>query len=159
MIFEYDVYYNGTFVTPIIAIIIVSVWLFAGIYPFLKKRTQGDSTKILLCVVFIGVFFIALNIMSLINGGACLYKEKEEDAILEMGTIEKIVEPSKSIPNFRKDHKHGADVIIDGEEYFMITCEGFEVGDYVEIEYLPKSKFVLSIYEAEPPSVESDTVD
>ena len=151
MIFEYDAYYNGTFVTPIIAIIIVSVWLFAGIYHFLKKRTQLDSTNILL-FVFVGVFFIALNIMSLINGGACLYKEKEEDAILEMGTIEKIVEPNKSIPNFRKDHKHGADVIIDGEEYFMITCEGFEVGDYVEIEYLPKSKFILSIYKSEAPT-------
>ena len=151
MVFEYDVYYNETFITPIIAIIIASVWLFAGIYPFLKKRAQGDWKNILLCV-FIGMFFIALNTRSLINGGACLFKEKEDSGIFETGTIEKIVEPSKSIPNFRKDHKHGADVIIDGEEYFMITCEGFEVGDYVEIEYLPKSKFILSIYKSEAPT-------
>ena len=43
----------------------------------------------------------------------------------------------------------GMDITINGETFFMPHTLGFEEGDKVVISYLPKSKFILSIYHAE----------
>ena len=40
---------------------------------------------------------------------------------------------------------HGADIVVDDEIYFIEAIDGFNVGDEIEIRYLPKSKFILEI--------------
>lgn len=152
MVFEYDIYYNQTFITPIISIVLLILWISFPIYNFIKtdKKTDFPSAIVtLLLFVFIGIFFMTMNIMSLINGGAYLCKEDSNDAIVESGIIENICEPSDDVSLFKVryngHYRFGADVMIDGEEYFAVTCEGLEIGDYVEFEYLPNSKFILCI--------------
>lgn len=166
MLFSYSNYYFHVFFLPVALGLFFSLLLTTSVFSLIKNKANESLEKIFVKILFIGAIcttLISICAKDLFNGGIYLYSEKETDAVVEIGTIESIKEPSKAIPSFKmpyKEHqRHGADVIIDGEQYFMVTCEGFEVGDYVEIEYLPKSKFVLSIYEAEPPSVESDAVD
>ena len=40
---------------------------------------------------------------------------------------------------------YGADIVVDDEIYFIEAIDGFNVGDEIEIRYLPKSKFILEI--------------
>ena len=166
MVFEYDIYHYHAFSWPVAFGAFFLFLLATSIFSLIKNQANEPIRKVAGKLLLAGIVFtmlISISVKALINGGIYLCSEKEEDAIMGIGTIESICEPSKNIPSFKNSYnghkRHGADVVIDGEEYFMITCEGFEVGDYVEIEYLPKSKFVLSIYKAEPPTVESDDID
>ena len=40
---------------------------------------------------------------------------------------------------------YGADIVVDDEIYFIEATDGFDVGDEIEIRYLPKSKIILEI--------------
>jgi len=85
-------------------------------------------------------FVISSN---LINGGIALSQEKEDDVLVAQGYISNIYSPSNRILGFKEGAHRGADILIDREQYFAASAENFEVGDYVEIWYLPQSRFIL----------------
>ena len=70
--------------------------------------------------------------------------ETETDAVIKVGVIESVCEPSEVI-SIKSNHRYGADIVIDGERYFAITAGEFKEGDVVEVKYLPQSCFVLGI--------------
>ena len=159
MVFEYSDYYFQTLSLPIFIISFFLLFLGISIFGPVKKGGQESLTiliaKVSLALV-VCIIMVSICAKTLTNGGIYLRSENESDVVVETGTIESICEPSEIITGFKATHngrqRHGADVIIDGKRYFAVTCDGFEIGDYVEIEYLPKSKFILSIYKSEAPT-------
>ena len=95
---------------------------------------------------------LALNIGYLTFGGIYLPKEKEDDAIILQGEISEIKELSRyEFPNPTKYHElRGIQFTVNGVECAAPIKGSLEVGDTVEVVYLPKSGYVLSIQEIEP---------
>ncbi len=124
----------------------VMIWGLGILIWFCKEKKK----KLFHAIYAVTIFIVLMTpiVKCLLNGGISLLTEKADDAVEKSGNIESICEPSKRLPGFRSGHDHGADVVIDGEVYFVATCEGFEVGDLVTISYLPKSRFILGIYHA-----------
>ena len=119
----------------------------------IKQNFRYFITSFISLIIMI-TLFVFPSVLSLSNGGIYMLIEKEEDAIVLEGEIETIVHPSKRVPNHKYAYTEeasnsGMDITINGETFFMPHTLGFEEGDKVVIAYLPKSKFILSIYHAE----------
>lgn len=154
MTFEYNAYLRSNTIIPIcilLAVAIVTTWTIISTSVKLnqKKATKYEALRSFIICMGISLCFIPMNVQTLSNGGIHLVNERESDAVTQTFVIEKIYEPSKEYPNFKYDHKYGADIFIDGEMYFMAEAGDFKAGDLVTITYLPKSKVILSIYHAE----------
>ncbi len=159
MEFLYDSYLNAIHVQIAVGTFVM-IWGLGVLIWFCKEKKKKLFPAIYAATVFI--FLMTLTVKCLVNGGISLLTEKADDAVEKSGIIESICEPSKRQPGFRSGHDHGADVVIDGEVYFVATCEGFEAGAWVTISYLPKSRFVLRIDhdgDAMPPAVSQNTAD
>lgn len=146
MDFSYNDYWDVTFLIP--ATVFASAVILFCVFSVRFFTAKGKTTKKIFGYVFclcIVVFISFSEIKFLSNGGFYLLKEKESDAVSCSGTIESVCEPSEYIPGFKISHNYGADIIINGERYFAVTCGEFEEGDYVTIKYLPSSHFILSI--------------
>lgn len=151
MTFLYKSYWNATLLLPVLVISFMLVLIFSSSYaywvrevhkPQIVERTLGYLFS--LCVA---VFCIVPQCKYLLNGGIYLLAEKEQDALVHSGTIERICEPSNRFPGFKLSHEYGADIVIDGVEFFVITSGNYEEGDSVVVHYLPNSHFVLAIEE------------
>ena len=97
------------------------------------------------------IIFSLFVIIPSFKHGIHLFTEKEQDAIGDIGTITKITRTYGN-NKFTYEDEHNAFssyVYIDGEKYYIMYIGDFNVGDEVEFEYLPKSKVILSIYDAE----------
>ena len=153
MIFSYETYWINTLFIPIAVLVFMLVLLVSASCTFFRKimkkrQTTADIFKILLCLIVV-VFCSIPQIQALANGGALLFGEKEEDALVCTGVIQSVCEPGERFPSFKSNHRYGADLVIENRQYFAVSCEGFEEGDCVEIRYLPNSRFVLGIVAAE----------
>ena len=150
VIFDYQVYLNNALVLPIIAsimLLILNGYLIITLFLSIIKGKKTEIQNILFIIFFVIVSCVITNdnYKTLSNGGIYLFFENEDDAVVESGMIESICEPSERITRFKSDYGYGADVIIDGELYFALTCNGFEKGNKVTVLYLPKSHFILNI--------------
>ena len=149
MVFEYQDYLLNAFLNPIISTIFFVLICLSAIACFGVAVFRGKiSTESVLTTIFfliVTIICIIPNYTKLANGGIYLLEENENDAIVECGVIETLIEPSEKMINFKSNHKYGADLTIDGEYYFALTCSNFKKGDKVSIRYLPKSHFILEI--------------
>lgn len=154
MSFEYGTYLRSNAIIPIciLSLVIIATILIiisTSVKINQKRATKDEALTSFVICMGICLCFIPMNVRTLSNGGVYLLNESKNDVVSQTGVIEKIYEPSKEYPNFKYDHKYGADIFIDGEMYFMAEAGDFKAGDLVTITYLPKSKVVLSIYHAE----------
>lgn len=158
MSFDYTQYFRGCFLLPSILLLcflayltVIGVW----IGRLLRKENKSKLLKeriisTVLSVVLIG-FFCLMKIGHLCNGGIHLIREKEASAVQTIGVIEEIEYmnrfqfPSKLESEFKTDETYGVRFVIDGEQYYAIAKGSLKVGDNVEIEFLPQSRYVLSI--------------
>ena len=148
MVFSYDTYWEVVFFIPIIVITFIFSLVLTVSFSCLKKAKEQNKRKIILNQLFSVIFLLLCAIPSLVclaNGGVLLARDSEDATIVKNGIIEDVCEPTTRFPGFKSSHKYGADIVIDGELYFAITAGDFEVGDIVEIRYLPYSHFILSI--------------
>ena len=91
----------------------------------------------------------------LAHGGIYLIGEKEEAAIALQGEISDMEELADfSFPRVKTQYEyegyHGVQFTVNGVECAAPIKGSLEVGDTVEVVYLPKSGYVLSIQEIEP---------
>ena len=160
MIFSYKTYWNATFVLPVVMLAIMLVLLISSSYSFWVKAVRKRQTvAAILSYVFCLFIVIGCSIPQvkyLRNGGIHLLQESEADTLFRIGVIESVYEPSKSFPGFKSQHRYGADIVIDGERYFAVTCGDFVEGDRVMVHYLPSSHFILSISAADANECEVD---
>ena len=78
--------------------------------------------------------------------GYSLAKEKEFDAVSTQGVVQEITKmpfPDKYYLNGKVVWSQY--IIIDGIKYYCMTGNYVEIGDSVEIKYLPTSKYILEL--------------
>lgn len=166
MDFDYSLYYDYCFydsVESLIAILIGTIYVYLGLtkkIPFEIKGFFGPVGNKRFLIGFMIVFGIWNTIFCcshLMSGGIYLYSEKEADAIVIQGYISE----KQELNNFQLDqrvnkqyHEFGTST---GYKFVVnnIQCKAplkaneYEIGAYVAIRYLPKSKYILSIEELE----------
>ena len=158
MNFNYDYYQLGCLTLPIITLIgfAFTACLFV-IYPIIKffKNRKFNARDIIAGIFFLAVAIPLLNldIGQLVSGGIYLLREKEKDAIVLQGEISEIKELANyEFPNPRSYHEsNGVQFTVNGVECAAPIKGSLEVGNTVEVVYLPKSGYILSIHEIEPP--------
>ena len=116
---------------------------------FKTDHFRGIGKYLFLLFILLGhIETVYVNVSILQDGGIYLTKEAEADAVYMEGTISEIVE----LDFFQFPRFHGNGDKATGFEYYIneIKCtvpirDELQVGDYVEVEYLPKSGYVLYI--------------
>lgn len=151
MTFLYRSYWNTTFLLPVLVISFMLGLIFSSSYAYwVRDAHKPQMVERMLGYLFtlcVAVFCIVPQCKYLLNGGIYLLAEKEQDALVYTGVIESISEPSNRFPCFKLSHEYGADIVINGEQFFAITSGNYEEGDSVVVHYLPKSHFILTIGE------------
>lgn len=154
MYFEYTDYVMGCMVLPICVILFaVAFFIFALIHELAAIKQSGFSYRklvhIVLALLVCGFFFL-LNIGRLFHGGFYLVAERENDAVIMQGAISDINDLNRfSFPElknvYRDGQPNGAQLVINGITCIAISSGDLEVGDFVTVTYLPRSKYILSI--------------
>ncbi len=147
MSFDFNYYLNGGLINPIIIGTLISFFLLNSVISVCKtiRFTSFEKSSLLkeFAIVIGFLLLLSINIVRLSNGGFWLLFENESDSITTQGEISSIEEISTiRFPNI---NGYGKEITIDGEQYISMHFDEFEIGDYVTIRYLPRSKYVLSI--------------
>ena len=156
MEFSYKAYYRVNFVVPLVVVIAFSVFLLISVASLFGEIKRQQLTKKVivssLMATAICIFCITLNVRTLARGGIYLCFEKETDAIITHGIINRIEECD--IYDNQKygtgegmgvGTNFGVKIIVEGNCYNAITNGSLQPGDDVIITYLPRSRFVLKI--------------
>lgn len=150
MTFSYHTYFIFLFLLPAVVLVVTSPVVFKAIKMLigiiLERDFNGNGQKIILAILVVG-FCVIPQMIYMVSGGFFLLFERADDAVTATGVVESIREPSSYFPGLRASDHQGADVVIDGERYFMMTAEALEIGDEVRISYLPKSGVVMEYKE------------
>ncbi len=161
MSFDYGEYLFQNFWLPIS---ILSFFLLGGCFALLfmkpvktayEKENEPEETLAqkllggLLAVITFG-FLLYINLRTLFGLGVDLYRDRNEQAIEHRGVIEEI-DPSKE-PDLHKYHtaegtSFGVMMTVGGERFHAMSAADFEVGQTVQVLYLPNSHCVLEIHE------------
>lgn len=126
--------------------------LVQAIQAFFRKEIRWKGIIRLLTGLITPVLFISIGTGRLMHGGVYLAFEKEGDKAQVQGRIEQIEELGvfafpKLDSEYSVGHTHGVRFTIDGVQYTAIEKGLLSVGDYVTVEYLPKSRYILYICE------------
>ena len=152
MSFDYYDYHKMLFLGPLIAIIIILILFVVETILFFKKNSSlGYSTSLKRYVASIIAFLFFLFVFLLpIKQGIHLINEKENDKVKTMGEITEIRKTYGLNKYTYEGHvTYASYVYIEDERYYIMNIGEYKVGDVVIIEYLPKSKIVLSINDIE----------
>lgn len=150
MTYDYNVYYRQNCIIPLILLFFSSILFFLQIYSLRKERHASSPKDILFSIFFlcVALFLMIANIVPLVRGGAYLLVEKEEDAIQVSGTVERTIETDfVTGAKYRVENNdgNGEAIVVNGEKYYLTTYGDIQVGDYVVLDVLPRSGFVLKM--------------
>lgn len=153
MEFSYHDYWVQLFVWTVIFLLVPVALFCAELYGIVKTMAEKKAIKYILHFILCSMVVVGLwipNYKTLMNGGIYLLEEKEADVVARTGYIDNIQKKSKRIPGYKDTVKsaYGADITIDGTQYFAATSGDFQMGDRVVISYLPKSHIIMSMYAA-----------
>lgn len=151
MNFEYNTYKSNTFVFPLIflvtAILLVIITYIVNL-PKIKESKKNIPilvTSLILGLIVGGLIITIISIQ--LSYGVRLVKYGEKDPVYISGEIQEITEVPFS-PKYRynnEHYNHASLIKINDEKYYIMAIGNFKVGDTVQIKYLNKSNFVLSI--------------
>lgn len=151
--YDYEEYRNNNLKIPIISVLILCLLFIMLTYNLISDITVLDTRQWLkanipTCIFTVFVLFLAYRpIFLLKRGGIYLISEKETDAVKVYGIVEKTEKNNKlSSVNFDFGNRdRGEKIYINGKEYYIMISEDVKAGDNVEIDVLPKSKFILRL--------------
>ena len=156
MSFNYSMYQRGCLVIPLVLIIFHLGILLSVILSFVKRNKNSDLVKkfVLLCLVsLLCIYSVIMSIGELTNGGLEMIIEKEDDAVEIRGKIQNIHNIGKfELPLFNLEYGYGessgVEITIEGVVVKGPGCilNYVKTDDTVTIVYLPKSGYILSIY-------------
>ena len=147
MTFEYEHYITFLLKSPLAAVLFTSLCILVfGFKPkLIFPKTSGLVSNIIFRFLIVLMCLYGLYIESFsLKHGIYLVNEKEYMSVEYIGSIEEI-EESEQV----KGYIDGEGIVIckivtiDGEEYVFMATGDLEVGDIVNVEYLPKSRVVL----------------
>lgn len=147
MIFDFNYYLNAGLINPIIIGAFILFALLSSVISVYKtiRLAAFEKSSLLkdIVMIFGFILLLSINVSVLWSGGFWLLFEDESDCIITQGEIFSIEEIS--MMRFQNINGYAKEIVIDGKKYISMHFDDFEIGDYVEIRYLPKSKYVLSI--------------
>lgn len=149
MKFEYNEYYRMLVIGSIFIMafsligILIDVILLIKNNGYIKfdKRTISHLVSIILLA-----FFFSLGAAPF-KHGRHLITEKETDKINVIGEVDRI-KNTYGINKYSYNNEANSFayyIYIEGQEYYIMYIGDIKIGDIVEVEYLPKSKVILSI--------------
>lgn len=144
MKFSFDLYKKATLIWPLISCIIGLILIISAII-FMIISKSGYKTKIIQSSTYIlvAIYLIIFN-APVLKYGIHLFNENPESSLVITGTIDEIQSYSKSPKYTLEDRIAFASIVtIDDETYYFMYAEEIDVGEYIEIVYLPNSHIVL----------------
>lgn len=147
MTFSFSSYLIYTLLLPLAVLVItfpVVIKAVKFLIEVIRDRDFADNWQAII-VAALAVVFCTVPQVYYVSQSYPLITERASDAVEVSGTVESVTAPSKRIPGLRTGSNQGADIVIDGEEYFAMGAAGLETGDEVTILVMPKSKMVLEI--------------
>ena len=151
MKFDYEIYRSGLISQPgifLVAGLLILVFAFLVYFKtnFVSRIFRRDIYKNSAFAYLIPVLLAFAIFLPQMNFS--LIFEQEDKVVEQIGEIESI-NPSSNSNRFHYNGNlvYPKYITIEDEEYFIMYTGVFEVGDVVEITYLPKSKIVLEIQE------------
>lgn len=153
MKFDYDYYKRTLFSFPLIMIIIFIFLLLIMLIFTIVNRKKVIENKLLSLITYIllfgFIFFGLIDSIGHLKYGINLNTESPKNALIIKGEIERIEELKNPFTHGYKIAPNGkinAHIItISEKEYYFMTKGDLQVGDCVEIKYLPKSTIVLEV--------------
>ena len=160
MSFDYGEYLFQNFWLPIS---ILSFFLLGGCFALLvmkpvktayEKENEPEETLTqkllvgLLAVITIRLL-LYINLRTLFGLGVDLYRDRNEQAIEHRGVVEEIdssTEPDVHKYQTAEGTSFGVMMTIGGERFHAMSAADFEVGQTVQVLYLPNSHCVLEIH-------------
>lgn len=147
MTFDYH-YFLNYLLYGALAGLFIGIFLFVfSLYHFRSNiRNYQNRTVSYFVIILILIFSIYVLYASSVNlrlGINLLFEDKT--AIVEQtGRIENIEEMKSIYVQYNEDGKITCQLVtIDGKNYLFISSGDLEIGDYVRVGYLPKSRIVL----------------
>ena len=154
MQFEFEQYYRNHFLVPMILSIILLSVLILIILISISRMIQWRAKRkinieeLVKSIIGIAVFAFLLSktSASLLRGGWHLWSETENDAVYTCGIVESI-RNDDLMPKYTVDGErcYGAIIVLNNEEYYLMSSSGVDASSLIEITYLPQSRYVLSI--------------
>ena len=138
MAYDYFEYYKVMCIAPIVFFCFSALVTLDNLLKQKNVKKNSFSILTLMILLFVCLFpFVH---------GIHLFSEKEEDS-LELAGVITDIQDTHGLNKFRhNDHVAFASyVYIDCKKFYIMCIEDYQIGDEVVIEYLPKSKIVLSI--------------
>ena len=162
MYFYYERYFLECLVLAMGILVFILSMLIRIAYCVLKlslcnKLSRQDKIKSVYFSLFL-LFFMCMVCGHLSHGGIYLIQEKQTEAVSMRGYITQIDELGifllPSIENDYNEDKQfgdpqGYEFTINGVQCTAPAKKSLMVGDYVEVEYLPKSGYILYIDKVE----------
>lgn len=159
MYFDYAGYVRECLNIPLTSLIleIIGYIILIVIY-FCKKISFSRKRLFILFIMILLLESVCRDVGQLRHGGVYLIDEQETQAVREKGTVLKIEELSVySLPRIECDYYEnlkygdptGYELNINDVQCTAPAKGDLKVGDYVEVEYLPKSGYILYIDKVE----------
>lgn len=147
MSFQYQTYYYALFqrvVNFLWLVIPTSIIIPFQLYRHIKRKNKKAIIETVFALLCMLIFIMLLFGEIWKSKGIYFLDETEDMAVGRSGKITRIIEPTE-YARMKVEGYYGADLYIDDERYLIVTAEGYDVGDVISIEYLPKSKCILRI--------------
>lgn len=152
MTFDYNVYYTSNLVIPLIIFLFAFLCFIAFAitsireiskysFSFYKKNWFRN-----VIITFILLLLMTIGIIPLAKGGVYLLTENESNSVMIEGIVSRTFDNNLSMGtkyHVNGDTQFGGGIVIDSEIYYCVSYGDIEVGDYVLLKVLPKSKLIL----------------
>ena len=163
MYFEYNKYYDGCLVAPIIGVAVILFFDVLACYAFIVNlgtvRLSFNDVFLYLLVILFMLYGLIMELKKIYKGGICLLHEKEVDAVRMHGYISEIKTLIETegywLPNMVGMRSQGYRFIIDGVKCIAFTKGTLKAGDYVSVKYLPESRYILHISKIQAESTDT----
>ena len=167
MTFEYGPYLRECFSQPVLSLLWTLPFILAflliltslrGTHDPAARRRRAGSLIGALCLLVVIAFPLHKQLRVLVRtNGVAIWQDRNAAPLTCTGVIEAIELPERNaVTRYVHEGKnvYGAWLTIGGETYYAMTEGGFVPGDAVVIEYLPKSRCVLSLASADSTTAE-----
>ena len=154
MTFEYSEYLNGDLIWPLF-VTVFNLFVVSGTVCSLVRAAKKDELDRLMIIrgaigLIVICFLLVVCVGPLFNGGIHLIYEREDDALIAYGTIERIDDYPGLLENSSKytteyGTTFGNRLTISGVTFRIVTSGKLRVGDEVRVRFLPNSGYILQI--------------
>ena len=118
-----------------------------------KSKLRSEEIIVMLLLLFVSAWFLSMYAGRVQNGALDMFVQNETSQEYSQGVIQNIIKMNehqfpavgKNYDEYYCDNLNGYIFIIDGEKYYGIAIGELDVGDRVEISYLPKNHYLLTI--------------